>query len=42
VEEEHQSFAPWLSQVIRIYKDAEYAEVHFTVCLDIITFQCII
>ncbi|CAK9863623.1 unnamed protein product [Sphagnum jensenii] len=31
VEELHQSFAPWLSQVIRIYKDAEYAEVHFTV-----------
>ncbi|CAK9202875.1 unnamed protein product [Sphagnum troendelagicum] len=31
VEEVHQSFAPWLSQVIRIYKDAEYAEVHFTV-----------
>jgi alpha-mannosidase len=31
VEEVHQSFAPWLSQVIRIYKDSAYAEVQFTV-----------
>jgi hypothetical protein len=37
VEEVHQSFAPWLSQVIRIYKDSAYAEVQFTVCPDMFT-----
>ncbi|KAG0615017.1 hypothetical protein M758_5G008500 [Ceratodon purpureus] len=31
VEEVHQQFSPWISQVIRVYKNAEEAEVQFTV-----------
>ncbi|XP_024378993.1 alpha-mannosidase At3g26720 isoform X1 [Physcomitrium patens] len=31
VEEVHQQFSPWASQVIRVYKNAEQAEVQFTV-----------
>eukprot|EP00897_Mesotaenium_endlicherianum_P007924 jgi/Mesen1/715/ME000109S_10937 len=31
VHECHQSFSPWSSHVVRMYKDAEHAEVEFTV-----------
>ncbi|CAM6125814.1 unnamed protein product [Calypogeia fissa] len=31
VEEVHQEFSPWISQVVRLYKDAEHAEVEFLV-----------
>lgn len=31
VQEVHQDFAPWLSQVVKINNDADYAEVEFTV-----------
>lgn len=31
VEEVHQQLTSWVSQVVRIYKDAEHAEVEFTV-----------
>ncbi|KAG6556620.1 hypothetical protein Mapa_001561 [Marchantia paleacea] len=31
VEEVHQTFSPWISQVVRLYRDADHAEIEFMV-----------